>query len=718
MKPRDIKRIKTTLDTLEKGFIKRSLDLWRSLLPELRPWVADVLRTEKLDDIEVPGRKRYLVIFKRYIQELYAQGMTLADMEIQAKKRHFTDEEEDHPPIIPEKAVAWTDTWTDHFGNDYYGDVTHDVVTTLKGSLEQGQNLNQTMDSLGQHLTGPEFNEKRLEVIARTNATIAFNQGRLETFRQQKDFVPYVQFLSILDSRTTDLCEARNGLLFAIDDPDLEQNTPPLHYNCRSILSPVDKYEVEDMEKPGWKDEEGRSFSSLLNHDSWTNPVTGSSEPMPERAPGFGVIDVQAKKEAKAAQELVERIAREAAEKAASEAAMKALAAKAAEEAAAKAAIEEAERKAAEAAAKKAAEEALKKAAEEAAAKEAAEREAARLAEEEAAKKAPVVTPVNKEIKKIEVTAADKSDFVNRAKKAIKEYNEGRAADKYFSTSEKIEKLGTIVTDEIKKRLSADPVKLQETIEKARAIHTSIINDVNRSCFASVFSSEYKKAITKHPEYKQFKKLTYEALSMVQATGKQREKMALEVLGELRDMGTKKSAHELKVLIDNGPLKTKMSIAFDGVKKYFPEEWWDKRAAHAPITLKDCGRSGRGVFFSSKGELEYPADNSSRSANVLLHEMGHAMDHANKELFAEAWEFLDTKSKNCPIITRMVEGQEERMYSKKVTGFVADYQGRIYPNGCTEVVSMGLNGFYRDDYKMWKNDPSTVNFIAGLLMAY
>jgi len=45
----------------------------------------------------------------------------------------------------------------------------------------------------------------------------------------------------------TDICEHRNGLLFALDDPRLRQNTPPLHYQCRSILSPVSGYRLEKM---------------------------------------------------------------------------------------------------------------------------------------------------------------------------------------------------------------------------------------------------------------------------------------------------------------------------------------------------------------------------------------------------------------------------------------------------------------------------------------
>jgi len=72
------------------------------------------------------------------------------------------------------------------------------------------------------------------------------NQGRLEGFKapELKGFIKAVEFSAILDSRTTDICEARDGLILAIDDPRLSANTPPLHYQCRSILVPVDKYSM------------------------------------------------------------------------------------------------------------------------------------------------------------------------------------------------------------------------------------------------------------------------------------------------------------------------------------------------------------------------------------------------------------------------------------------------------------------------------------------
>ena len=78
-----------------------------------------------------------------------------------------------------------------------------------------------------------------------------FNQGRLHTFGANGDFVEAVQFSAVLDSKTTDICESRNGKILRLDDPKLQENTPPFHYRCRTILSPITAPEWEEMQKSG-----------------------------------------------------------------------------------------------------------------------------------------------------------------------------------------------------------------------------------------------------------------------------------------------------------------------------------------------------------------------------------------------------------------------------------------------------------------------------------
>ncbi|MGV8119061.1 MAG: hypothetical protein AB2L14_04770 [Candidatus Xenobiia bacterium LiM19] len=64
----------------------------------------------------------------------------------------------------------------------------------LKQGLGEGWSTEHTMKELRTYLTDEKkYNERRLEVIARTNAISAFNQGSLETFRQAGDLVQFVK---------------------------------------------------------------------------------------------------------------------------------------------------------------------------------------------------------------------------------------------------------------------------------------------------------------------------------------------------------------------------------------------------------------------------------------------------------------------------------------------------------------------------------------------
>ena len=295
-----IKRIEKTLDFLEESFRKKALSLFGQLLKSELP--AQVMRSmrqakeepgkleEILSGFEMPGRKRYIALFERYVQELFIQGMNLGIKEIDAKREAARSKrvgfaiEVTGDPVLPAGAIKWMDSWTETFGNNYYDDVTKDVVRVMKNALEAGYSVPDVIDGLKQYLTGEQYTKARLEVIARTNATTAFNQGRLETFRQNSDFVKAVKYSSILDTRTTDICKSRHGKIMLLDSEEMAANTPPLHYQCRSILLPVDKFSWEDMQgSPKLKEK--------LDWTKWKDE-TGQAQDVPNPGKGFGNVGV------------------------------------------------------------------------------------------------------------------------------------------------------------------------------------------------------------------------------------------------------------------------------------------------------------------------------------------------------------------------------------------------------------------------------------------
>ena len=77
----------------------------------------------------------------------------------------------------------------------------------------------------------------RLENIIRTNEIDAFNEGRKAIGEAAGDYVVGYNYSAILDTRTTEVCRFLDGFKIRKDDPRLAKLTPPVLYQCRSILT-------------------------------------------------------------------------------------------------------------------------------------------------------------------------------------------------------------------------------------------------------------------------------------------------------------------------------------------------------------------------------------------------------------------------------------------------------------------------------------------------
>lgn len=275
------REIENTLDTLEDGFKVRVMAHFARVVEQLEESVEKILSSVKMPEIELPGKDRYLGLFQRYLFELFNQGMVMALDEVdemRAGYRSFSGAEVLDIPKEPLLAIEWSKKWAKVFGGDYYQDKTDEVVKILVEARKTGASVDMAIMALKTVLVGSEFNDMRLECIARTNATTAYNFGRLSMFRQESDFIPAVQFLAVLDDRTTDICQCRHGKIFMIEDDELLENMPPLHYMCRSVLSGIDRYEWDRLQKEGASMEiegENRSLPWMMDKGNLIKPSPG-----------------------------------------------------------------------------------------------------------------------------------------------------------------------------------------------------------------------------------------------------------------------------------------------------------------------------------------------------------------------------------------------------------------------------------------------------------
>jgi SPP1 gp7 family putative phage head morphogenesis protein len=178
----------------------------------------------------------------------------LSEMGQDQKKFEFS-------PFTPTGALAYLSSKKFWITGLLKEDILKDAKAILYNAVKTGELAGETQgklkslfekylgsDTLPEHVT-----PYRLETIIRTNTTDAYNYGRLVEFKKHPHLLAGVRYSAILDTRTTPQCRLLDGKVFKLDDPALAKFTPPLHFNCRSLLVPVTigtKLDPGDMVTP------------------------------------------------------------------------------------------------------------------------------------------------------------------------------------------------------------------------------------------------------------------------------------------------------------------------------------------------------------------------------------------------------------------------------------------------------------------------------------
>jgi len=137
------------------------------------------------------------------------------------------------------------------------------VFDAITASLEKGEDLR----DFKLRVTGTLRDPAHIETVFRNATQRAFNAGRYAQHTDPDTLAvrPFWLYDAVLDSRTTDGCEERDGTLLPHDDPWWRQgNIPPRHHRCRAGIRnqrPADverrggiKRPPDDIEPtpPGW----------------------------------------------------------------------------------------------------------------------------------------------------------------------------------------------------------------------------------------------------------------------------------------------------------------------------------------------------------------------------------------------------------------------------------------------------------------------------------
>lgn len=165
----------------------------------------------------------------------------------QSFKWDITDEEIRAGKGMIDRAGEFWDEYSLKIAGDWEKDKIDKTANIMQNIAKEEYTQKELQKKISEELG--MWNMRRVEMIARTETTKMFNYGRIETFRENAKnggVTKAVKFSSILDERVTEICRSRHGLVLALDDPRIDENTPPLHINCRSILLPVPVWEFDE----------------------------------------------------------------------------------------------------------------------------------------------------------------------------------------------------------------------------------------------------------------------------------------------------------------------------------------------------------------------------------------------------------------------------------------------------------------------------------------
>ena len=89
--------------------------------------------------------------------------------------------------------------------------------------------------------------------VVRTKTTEVYNEARkiyFETDPIASEIVVAYQWSAILDDRTSDVCRMLDGKVWEVGDDYSDRVKPPAHFNCRSVIVPITKFEKYTVDAP------------------------------------------------------------------------------------------------------------------------------------------------------------------------------------------------------------------------------------------------------------------------------------------------------------------------------------------------------------------------------------------------------------------------------------------------------------------------------------
>lgn len=191
---------------------------------------------DKIADVGIPARimTRIKKAAELGLKDAWDLGAMHARKELE--KASGTRFAADTMRLTDEAAQKFLEARAYTFAGDLASSTKKKVTTVLYNGIKDGWAMDEILSRIDDELGSQVFPHAATAV--RTIIFESVNEARYELFAspEMAGFVEGLEFSAILDGRTTEVCQHMDGRDYKIDNPVWEKYTPPLHFNCRSLL--------------------------------------------------------------------------------------------------------------------------------------------------------------------------------------------------------------------------------------------------------------------------------------------------------------------------------------------------------------------------------------------------------------------------------------------------------------------------------------------------
>lgn len=156
------------------------------------------------------------------------------------------------PAVEPDALAAWASTLeapiqaTGSLMEPFVKTWGQSATRQVEGAIRTGYAQGQTTEQIVRKVRGTKANnfkdgilgnatKREADAMVRTSLQQVSTEAKSAVFRENGDIIDGEQWISTLDSRTTEQCMSLDGLVFPVG----EGPRPPIHIGCRSTMIPV-----------------------------------------------------------------------------------------------------------------------------------------------------------------------------------------------------------------------------------------------------------------------------------------------------------------------------------------------------------------------------------------------------------------------------------------------------------------------------------------------